>query len=245
VLAGWFSKTTAETDGQKPDATEDRKQAVESDVLARSASKGPQAATKDRKQADQADTLARSASKGPQAATKDRKQADQADQPRSSAGDAEIGLKMSPAVVCRSIDGFEAYESLPGAKLTSDEKLLVYYRPEGFKTSLAKGLYQAHFTQDAQIRKRGEKAVLRQKKNLLDYNPKTSFPPQNIYLRNSISLKGLSPGDYDLTIILRDEIAKCPAATQVVKFRVIPAQDPRKASDATAPIDHKKSPKDG
>jgi len=135
---------------------------------------------------------------------------------------------MSPGVVCRTIDGYEAYEPLPGAALTSDEKLLVYYRPAGYKSALVDGHYQAHFTQDAQIRKRGEKAILRQKLKILEYKPKNPTPPQYVYLRNTVSLKGLAPGDYDLTIILRDEVAKCPAATQVVKFRVIPAQDPRK-----------------
>lgn len=155
---------------------------------------------------------------------------------------AESGLKMSPGIVCRSIDGYEAYEPLPDAALTSDEKLLVYYRPAGYKTALVDGLYQAHFTQDGQIRKRGEKAVLREKKKLLDYKPKNQYPPQNIYLRNTISLKGLPTGDYDLTIILRDEIAKCPAATQVVRFRVIPALDPRKAGDTNGSKDRAKSP---
>ena len=44
-----------------------------------------------------------------------------------------------------------------------------------------------------------------------------------IFLRNTISLKGLKPGDYELIIILHDEIAKGPPATQAVKFRVIAA----------------------
>jgi hypothetical protein len=155
----------------------------------------------------------------------------QDEEPRPGADDPESGLRMSRAVVCRSIDGYEAYEPLPDAALTSDEKLLVYYRPVGYKSVLVDGLYQAHFTQDAQIRKRGEKAILRQKLKLLDYKPKNSSPPQYVYLRNTFSLKGLPPGDYDFTIILRDEVAKCPPATQVVRFRVIPAQDPRKTDD--------------
>jgi len=154
---------------------------------------------------------------------------------RPAADDPESGLKMSRGIVCRSIDGYEVYEPLPDAALTSDEKLLVYYRPVGYKSVLVDGLYEAHFTQDAQIRKRGEKAVLRQKQKLLDYKPRNASPPQYVYLRNTISLKGLPPGDYDLTIVLRDEVAKCPAATQVVKFRVIPAQDPRKTDAAKRP----------
>jgi hypothetical protein len=150
---------------------------------------------------------------------------DPPDDSRSSPHDT---LRMSQAVVCRSIDGFENYEPLPDAAQTSDEKLLVYYRPFGYQTAFVKGSYQAHFTQDAEIRRRGEKAIVRHKKKLLEYTAKSPQPPELIYLRNTISLKELKPGDYDLTIILHDEIAKGPPATQVVKFRVIPAQDPRK-----------------
>ena len=160
------------------------------------------------------------------------------DRPKGRAGDpppARENLRMSEAVVCRSIDGFEAYEPLPDAAQTSDEKLLVYYRPFGYKTAFVKDAYQAHLTQDAEIRPRGQKAVLRQKKRLLDYTtPKSPQPPELIYLRNMISLKGLKPGEYDLTIILHDEIGGGPPATQVVKFRVIPAEDPKKAAAAGA-----------
>jgi len=153
------------------------------------------------------------------------------------APDPKSSLRMSRGVVCSTIDGYEDYEPLPDAALTSDEKLLVYFRPLGYKSVLVDGLYEAHFTQDMQIRKRGGKGVLRQKLKLLDYKPRTPSPPQYVFLRNTISLKGLAPGEYDLTIILRDEVAKCSPATQLVKFRVIPAQDPRKIDDASRPAD--------
>jgi hypothetical protein len=142
---------------------------------------------------------------------------------------------MSGAVVCSSIEGFESYEPLAGAALTSDEKLLIYYRPFGYKTALVDGKYQAHLIQDGEIHKRGQKAVLRRKQKLLDYKPRSDSPPDNLWVRNSISLKGLPPGDYDLNIILHDEVAKDAAATQLVKFRIVPAQDPRKVDK---PSDH-------
>jgi len=135
---------------------------------------------------------------------------------------------MSPGVVCRSIEGYEDYKRLPGAAQTSDEKLLVYLRPFGYKTELVDGEHQAHLVPDFEIRKRGEKPILRQKKKLFEYKPRGPQPPRLIYLKTVVSLKGLPPGDYDLTIILHDEIAKGPAATQVVKFRIIPAADPHK-----------------
>jgi hypothetical protein len=138
------------------------------------------------------------------------------------------GLRMSRAVVCRSIDGYEAYVPLPDAAQTSDEKLLVYYRPLRYKVDFVEGSYQARFTQDAEIRKRGEKKSMRQKLKLFDYTAKSKDPPRQIYIRNTISLKGLEPGDYDLTIILHDELDKAaPASRQVVRFKVIPPHDPR------------------
>jgi len=147
---------------------------------------------------------------------------------------------MSTAVVCKSIDGFESYKKLPGAELTSDEKLLIYYRPLGFKTAMVDGRYHVHFVQDGQIRKRGEKKVLREKLKMLDSSDKSEFPPQTLFLRNTVSLKGLAPGEYDFTIILHDEISKGPAVSQVVRFRIVPAEvatDPPKSEPAPKDAD--------
>ena len=133
---------------------------------------------------------------------------------------------MTPAVVCRSIDGYEQFEPLEGAAQTSDEKLLVYLRPLGFKTQRTGDSFEAHLVPDFQIRRHGEKSILLQKKKYIEYKPTNPQPPRFIYLKSVISLKGLAPGEYDLTIILHDEIAQEDPATQVVKFRVIPAALP-------------------
>ena len=132
-------------------------------------------------------------------------------------------LKVTPGVVCKSIDGYEHYEPLPDAAQTSDEKLLVYVRVTNFKVERKGGYYRGHLTSGFEIRKRGAKAVLLQKQKGLDYEPKNRQPIGDIYLKNVISLKGLSPGDYDLSLILHDELAEELPATQVIKFKVIPA----------------------
>lgn len=137
----------------------------------------------------------------------------------------ETSLRMTPGVVCRSIAGYEDYEPLPEAAQTAEEKLLVYFRPTGHRIERVDDYYQAHLVPDFQIRKRGEKAVLRQKLRIYEYKPKSKEPPRSIYMKNVFALKGLLPGDYDLTIILHDEIAKGAPATQVVKFRIIPPID--------------------
>jgi len=132
-----------------------------------------------------------------------------------------IRLRMSPAVVCRSIDGYEQYEKLRGAALTAEEKLLVYYRPLDYKMVQKDAVFTAHLTQDGQIRRTGEKTVLLRKQSLLNYEPKSPNPLGPIYLRNSFSLKGLAPGEYEYDIILRDEYEPGPPAIQSLKFRVI------------------------
>jgi hypothetical protein len=149
----------------------------------------------------------------------------------------KTSLRMSPGVVCRSIDGYEEYEPLPGAAQTSEEKLLVYLRPLGFKTEMVDGAFQAHLVPDFQIRKRGQKAVLREKKKMFEYKPTAPAPPQLIYLKSQISLKGLPPGEYDLTIILHDEVAEGSTATQIVKFKVIPPIDLQKTDEKTTQPD--------
>jgi hypothetical protein len=141
-------------------------------------------------------------------------------------------LRMTKAVVCRSIDGYEQYEALPGAAQTADEKLLVYYRPLDYKTLQKDGLFTAHLTQDGQVRRQGEKTVLLRKKLLLDYGPKSPDPLGPIYLRNSFSLKGLRPGDYEYDIILRDENQPGPATIQSLKFRIVAPVLPEPSKDA-------------
>ena len=131
-------------------------------------------------------------------------------------------MTMTRAVACRSIEGFEDYERLPRGELTAEEKLLVYYRPLNYKIVRQGKDYTAHLTQDGQVRRKGEKTVLLRKKNLLDYEPRRAEPLGEIYLRNSFALKGLTPGEYEYDIILRDENNPGPPVIQSVQFRIIP-----------------------
>jgi hypothetical protein len=142
--------------------------------------------------------------------------------PAAESPNATSALKMTKAVACRSIDGYEQYEPLPGGALTSEEKLQIYYRPLNYKIVEVGNEFMLHFTQDGQIRRKGEKGVLRRKKNILDYEGKSPQPPGWIYLRNSVPLKGLPPGEYEYDIILRDENNPAPPVTQAVSFRIIP-----------------------
>ncbi len=154
--------------------------------------------------------------------------------PSEPAHDADVkpprpgGLRMSRAVICTTIDGFEDYKPLVGAAQTSEEKLLVYYRPLRYTVEENDDLYRAHLIQDNVLRRRGKKEVLRQKKKVVDYEPKSKTPLGPIYIKSTISLKGLTPGEYELTIILHDVLdPSAPPSTQVVPFKVIPPFDPR------------------
>ena len=134
-------------------------------------------------------------------------------------------LTMTPGIVCETVTGYEDYEKRKDAVLTRDEKLLVYYEPNGYDYALKDNEYRVHLVQDARIRRRGEKKVLQAKDKLLEYKGKFKEPPLNLYLSNVISLKALPPGDYDLEIILHDELSKAPPTSQIVPFRVKPVEE--------------------
>jgi hypothetical protein len=129
---------------------------------------------------------------------------------------------MSPAVACESITGYEQFVVLKDSALTKDDKLLVYYRASNYTVKKEGKKYQVHLTQDARVRKRGQKEVLWSKKVV---DEKFEFPgvPTTFYLMNKIALQALTPGDYDLDIILRDELAPAPPAQQVLRFTVKPS----------------------
>ena len=137
--------------------------------------------------------------------------------------DGSFGL--TEPVACSEIKGFEDYVELPGGALTSDEKLIVYFRPRHFKTTKIGRLHEAHFTEDARIRRRGQKPVLWSKLKMVDYQPRAETANPPIYFHNKIALKGLTPGKYELEIVLRDEIGQTPPAVRVLPFEVVPPRD--------------------
>ncbi|WP_165227640.1 hypothetical protein [Aquisphaera insulae] len=149
------------------------------------------------------------------------------DRPAAKPSQEDARLAMTKAKACLSIDGYQKYELLPGAKLTADEKLLIYYEPLNYKTVVKEGKFVIHMTQDGQIRRKGEKAVLRKKKNILDYEDKNETGFGWVCLRNSVALKGLPPGEYEYDIILRDEQNPGATATQTLSFRIVAAVMPK------------------
>lgn len=150
-------------------------------------------------------------------------------------------LSMTSARACRSIDGFEKYEVLPVAALTADEKLLVYYRPLHYRIEKSGSTNHVHLTQDGQIRRRGEKTVIVRKEKLLDYEFKSEASANFVFLRNTVSLKGLKPGEYEFDIILHDKLADSGVATQSLPFRVVAASLP-KAEGKADPADVRPDP---
>ena len=136
-------------------------------------------------------------------------------------------LGMSPPVACASISGYGDFEPLPGAALTSDEKLQVYYRPLGYRVERMGAFYVIHLTQDAQIRRKGDKQVLQRKEKIVEYEFKSKDVPSPVFMRNTISMKGLKPGEYSLDIILHDELGEDSVVKESLVFRIVPP-GPRK-----------------
>ncbi len=137
---------------------------------------------------------------------------------------AKPGLSMTDAVACLSVDKQGNYELLPGAALSNEEKLLVYYRPLNYQLDHDGTNYHIHLVQDGQIRARGEKTVLLSKRKMIDEDWKGRQPLQSVFLRNLVGLKKLPPGDYEFDIILHDLLAPGkPTARQSLPFRIVPA----------------------
>lgn len=150
-------------------------------------------------------------------------------EPPSEENERFFGL--TAPIACKEIRGYEDYDVLPNARLTRDEKLQIYYRPLHFKTRRKGEKYEVHFTQDGRIRRRGQKGVLWSKTNLLDYTATSASPSPPVCLRNSVALKGLSPGEYEYDLILRDEVGKSAPATKTLEFTIIASPEPSTSED--------------
>ena len=151
---------------------------------------------------------------------------------------APLVLGMSEPVACLKIDGYEQFEELPAAAITSEEKLKVYYRPSGYKIERQGKKYVARFVQDGVIRPKGQKKVVWKKDGILEYEARSDTPPEQIYLTNLVGLKGLPPGEYELTITLRDDLrpksTETATTTATLPFRIIPTP-PAPGAPAASP----------
>jgi hypothetical protein len=158
-------------------------------------------------------------------------------------GEAQPSLEMSKAVACRRVDAYEKFVPLPDASLTSEDKLLVYYRPLHFKVEAVEKpkpgyRYRARFSQDGRIRRKGEKTVLMKKDRILEYDPAFETPSERIYLVNYVGLKGLPPGEYEYDIVLHDALDEGSTTTQSLSFKIIPTprvDPPPKADEPDGP----------
>lgn len=136
-------------------------------------------------------------------------------------------LEMSKAVVCKKVVGYEDFVELPDASLTSEDKLNVYFRPLNFRVDpvekpKAGSRFRARFSEDAKIRRKGEKTPVQKKEKLVEYEPVFDQREQLLYIVNNISLKGLPPGEYELDVVLHDMLEKDSSATQTVSFTIVP-----------------------
>jgi hypothetical protein len=145
--------------------------------------------------------------------------------------DDEFG--MTKPVVCSSVLGYGEYTIQPDAAIYRDNKLLIYYEPFGYTIRKTGASYRALLTQDVRIRRRGQKTVLMKKDGILRYEAKSETPPLRLYLSNFLSTKGLSPGEYDLEIILHDKFGKSPAVTKIVPFQIKQLKPAEPEADGT------------
>jgi hypothetical protein len=146
----------------------------------------------------------------------------------SSRGDEPAErLGMTRPVVCRDVHGYADYDERPGAALTADEKLTIYYEPTGqVYEKLAKG-YRNVLSQDGRLRKKGSKEVIWKKEPMFEYEAKFEVAPFRLYMRSDVNIKGLPAGDYEFDVTLRDKLSKEKDAkvTRTVEFKVVPPKE--------------------
>jgi hypothetical protein len=155
-----------------------------------------------------------------------------ADEPALVATKREA-LAISKPVICKEVRGYEDYDVRADDSLRKDEKMLIYYIPLGYEEHLVGDQHRVHLTQEGRVRKRGQKAVVFSKKEMLIYDVKYAPPSRPIYLQNIVSLKELKAGEYTYDIVLTDKLGG-GTVTRSVPFKVVAAAA-EKADPAAAP----------
>lgn len=142
-------------------------------------------------------------------------------------GSTDTPLATTDPLVCKQVRGFRDYDKRDPPELTSDEKLLIYFEPLHYTIGRTESgeKYRAHLVVDAILRRKGQKKPLLAEDRIIDYKPESTDPPTSLYLSATIALKGLSPGEYEVELLLKDGLASARMPVRkTIPFKIIPVR---------------------
>ncbi|WP_320007989.1 hypothetical protein [Maridesulfovibrio sp.] len=139
----------------------------------------------------------------------------------SQAGDAEDILKLKNEIIqkqnkstlgvqefllCSKVLNYASFYPLPENKIQRGTKLLLYYEPINWFTSVRDGRYEFYITQDV-ILETADGEELFNRESLLSMHYNTGKPVLDIYMTNDFGLGDLPAGKYRYIIVLHDQVS--------------------------------------
>jgi len=122
--------------------------------------------------------------------------------------------------LCSKIITMGQYVALPEPKVkVGTEELLIYFEPANVFTNTHEGRYEFWITQDMFLfDEEGE--LLLEKTDAISAHFNTAIPILDLYVRNTLTLAGLTPGKYTYKAVLHD-VLRGTTATKTIDFEVV------------------------
>ena len=129
----------------------------------------------------------------------------------------ELGFKNF--TLCSKIITMGHYVALPEPTLKMGQELLIYYEPISIFTNTQEGRYEFWITQDMLLFN-DEGELLYEKTDALSMHFNTETPLLDLYVRNTLTLTGITVGKYTYKAVLHD-VLRDATATKTVDFEVV------------------------
>ncbi len=130
---------------------------------------------------------------------------------------------LTDPILCETIRRFRDFDKREEPLFVVGEKLQIYIEPFNYfiVRDQETKRYRAHLTIDLKLRIKGQESVYRSLNRVVDYETTTENPPTPLYLGAGVVLEGLRPGDFEVELILRDEIApEKPTASRKIPITI-------------------------
>lgn len=122
--------------------------------------------------------------------------------------------------LCSKIITMGQYVALPEPKVkVGTEELLIYIEPANVFTNTQQGRYEIWITQDMLLFDQ-EGELLFEKTDALSMHFNTETPLLDLYVRNTLTLAGLTPGKYTYKAVLHD-VLRGTTATKTIDFELV------------------------
>ncbi len=134
----------------------------------------------------------------------------------------EAPLGINNLTLVERVDGYGDIIPLQSPSIPQGSALILYFEPTNWRTVMTQELYRFHIAQDILLENAAGEPLFQQE-GFLQFKRDTTQPTMDLFVKNTVNLGALPPGDYRIKGVLHDVYAEAQVPFEI-PFSITPPQ---------------------